>query len=596
MDLYEYQGKELFRRVGIPVSDGRRADSPQEARAAAQEIGLPVVVKAQVLTGGRGKAGGVKLADSVDDAEQKAKDILGLDINGHVVRRLWIEKASDIAKEYYLSITFDRGAKKPLFMFTTQGGVEIEQVAEENPDALVRLHVDPSEGFQPWVARRLVYGGKVEDPSEQKQIASIVEKLYRAFVEFDAMLCEINPLIVTPDGEVKALDSKFTVDDNALFRHPDIAEMRDTAAADPLETFAREKGVTYVKLDGTVGICGNGAGLSMSTVDVVAHVGGTPANFCDLGGGGSAEGVVDALEVITRDPQVKSIFFNIFGGITRCDEVARGILEALDRLDMSQYPIVVRLDGTNAVEGRQILADAGKPNIHPEATMLEGARRAVELAKMSDVWSERAEAYRQSAIHASGDDLDLTVAWCEPGDGVTVLDVATGGGHVARRLREAGCTVVTVDPAPGMKPDVIGPAEDLPFANASFDAVACRLAAHHFADVVAAVKEMARVARHSVVVCDNTFVSESSEEADRVRDPSHVRNYAVAEWESFFELAGLEVAALEHMDRPLEIEPWLARAGCSGADATRVRELLGDRIADGWMPLPTLVIKGVRAA
>ena len=215
---------------------------------------------------------------------------------------------------------------------------------------------------------------------------------------------------------------------------------------------------------------------------------------------------------------------------------------------------------------------------------------------MSDVWSERAEAYRQSAIHASGDDLDLTVAWCEPGDGVTVLDVATGGGHVARRLREAGCTVVTVDPAPGMKPDVIGPAEDLPFANASFDAVACRLAAHHFADVVAAVKEMARIARHSVVVCDNTFVSESSEEADRVRDPSHVRNYAVAEWESFFELAGLEVAALEHMERPLEIEPWLARAGCGGADATRVRELLGDRIADGWMPLPTLVIKGVRAA
>jgi SAM-dependent methyltransferase len=215
---------------------------------------------------------------------------------------------------------------------------------------------------------------------------------------------------------------------------------------------------------------------------------------------------------------------------------------------------------------------------------------------MSDIWSERAEAYRQSAIHASGVDLDLAVAWCEPGDGVTVLDVATGGGHVARRLRETGCTVVTVDTAPGMKPDVIGPAEDLPFANASFDAVACRLGAHHFADVVAAVKEMARVARHAVVICDNTFVSESSEEADRVRDPSHVRNYGVAEWESFFELAGLEVAALEHMERPLEIEPWLARAGCTGADATRVRELLGDRIADGWMQLPTLVIKGARPA
>ncbi|MHB8469227.1 MAG: ADP-forming succinate--CoA ligase subunit beta [Gaiellaceae bacterium] len=381
MDLYEYQGKELFRQVGIPVSDGALAVTPAEARAAAERLGGPVVVKAQVLTGGRGKAGGVKLADGPDDAEVKAKDILGLDIRGHVVRRVWIEKASEIAKEYYLSIAFDRGAKKPLFMFTTQGGVEIEQVVEENPDALVRLHVDPSEGFQPWVARRLVYGAGVEDPSEQKQIAAIVEKLYRAFVEFDAMLCEINPLIVTPDGEVKALDSKFTVDDNALFRHAQIAEMRDNEAADPIEAFAREKGVTYVKLDGDVGICGNGAGLSMSTVDVVAHVGGRPANFCDLGGGGSAEGVVDALEVITRDPQVKSIFFNIFGGITRCDEVARGILEALDRLKMSGYPIVVRLDGTNADEGRRLLAEAGRPNIHPEATMLDGARKAVELAK-----------------------------------------------------------------------------------------------------------------------------------------------------------------------------------------------------------------------
>ena len=379
MDLYEYQGKELFRRVGIPVSNGRRADSPQEARAAAQELGGPVVVKAQVLTGGRGKAGGIKLADGPDDAEQKAKDILGLDIRGHVVRRLWIEQASDIAKEYYLSLTFDRGAKKPLFMFTTQGGVEIEQVAEESPEALVRLHVDPLEGYQPWIARRLVYGASVEDPSEQRQIAAIVEKLYRAFVEFDAMLCEVNPLIVTPDGEVKALDSKFTVDDSALFRHPDVAEWRDVSAADPIEAFAREKGVTYVRLDGSVGICGNGAGLSMSTVDVVAHVGGRPANFCDLGGGGSAEGVVDALEVIGRDDQVRSIFFNIFGGITRCDEVARGILAALDQMRI-ELPIVVRLDGTNAEEGRRLLTDAAPPNLHVEPTMLEAAQRAVELA------------------------------------------------------------------------------------------------------------------------------------------------------------------------------------------------------------------------
>jgi len=379
MDLLEYQGKELFKRFGIPVSDGRLAVTPAEARSAAEELGGPVVVKAQVLTGGRGKAGGVKLADDPQDAEQKAKDIIGLDINGHVVEKLWIESASDIAKEYYLSVTFDRGEKKPLFMFTTQGGVEIEQVAEENPEALVRLHVDALEGFQPWVARRLIYGAGVEDPSEQKQIADIIGKLYRCFVECDAMLAEINPLIVTPDGEVKALDSKFTVDDSALYRHPDIAEFREVSAADPLEAFAREKGVTYVKLDGFVGILGNGAGLSMSTVDVVVVAGGKPANFCDLGGGGNAQGVIDALEVITRDPQVRSILFNIFGGITRGDEVARGILEALEQMKIS-LPVVVRLDGTNAVEGRKILADAAPANLYVEPTMLEAAKKAVELA------------------------------------------------------------------------------------------------------------------------------------------------------------------------------------------------------------------------
>jgi succinyl-CoA synthetase beta subunit len=379
VDLYEYQGKQLFRKFGIPVSEGRLATTPEEARQAAQELAGPVVVKAQVLTGGRGKAGGVKLAVDPADAEQKAHDILGLDIRGHIVRKVWIEQASDIAKEYYLSITFDRGAKKPLLLFTTQGGVEIEEVAANNPEALVRLHVDALEGWQPWIARYLVYAARVEDPSEQKQIAAIIEQLYRCFVESDAMLCEINPLIVTPDGVVKALDSKFTADDSALYRHPEIAEFRDTSAADPYEAFAREKGVTYVKLDGSVGILGNGAGLAMSTVDVVVVAGGRPANFCDLGGGGSAEGVVDALEVITRDPQVKSIFFNIFGGITRCDEVARGILEALERMEIT-VPIVVRLDGTNSVEGRQILADAAPPNLHVAPTMLEAAKLAVELA------------------------------------------------------------------------------------------------------------------------------------------------------------------------------------------------------------------------
>jgi succinyl-CoA synthetase beta subunit len=379
VDLYEYQGKELFKRFGIPVSEGRLATTPEEAHAAAEEIGGQVVVKAQVLTGGRGKAGGVKLAEDPGDAEAKARDILGLDINGHVVRKVWIESASEIAKEYYLSITFDRGTKQPLYMLTTEGGVEIEQVAEENPDALARLHVDALEGFQPYQARRLIYAAGIDDPGEQKQILAIVEKLYRCFVESDAMLTEINPLIVTPDGEVRALDSKFTVDDSALFRHPDIAEMRDVEAADPQERLAREKGVTYVKLDGSVGILGNGAGLSMSTVDVVVVAGGKPANFCDLGGGGDAQGVVDALEVITSDEQVRSIFFNIFGGITRCDEVARGILTALEQMKI-QLPIVVRLDGTNAEEGRKILADAAPPNLHVEPTMLEAAERAVELA------------------------------------------------------------------------------------------------------------------------------------------------------------------------------------------------------------------------
>ena len=380
MDLYEYQGKELFKRFGIPVSDGRLATTPEEARAAATELGGQVVVKAQVLTGGRGKAGGVKLADDPTDAAQKARDILGLDIRGHVVHKVWVESASEIAKEYYLSVTFDRGTKKPLFMLTKEGGVEIEQVAEENPDALAQLHVDALEGFRPYQARRLIYGAGIDDPSEQKQILGIVERLYRCFVETDAMLCEINPLIVTPEGEVKALDSKFTVDDSALFRHPEIAEMRDVAAADPLETFAREKGVTYVKLDGEVGILGNGAGLSMSTVDVVVVAGGRPANFCDLGGGGDAQGVIDALEVITRDEQVRSIFFNIFGGITRCDEVARGILQALEQMEID-LPIVVRLDGTNAEEGRRILAEASPPNLYVEPTMRSEERRAVELAK-----------------------------------------------------------------------------------------------------------------------------------------------------------------------------------------------------------------------
>ncbi len=377
MDLYEHQGKDLFATFGIPVSAGRVATSAEEARAAAAELGGEVVVKAQVLTGGRGKAGGVKLAADPAEAALVADGILGLDIGGHTVRRLWIESASEIAREYYLSVTLDRGAGKTLLMFTTEGGVEIEQVAAESPDALVRVHVDPLEGLEPHHARELT--SRLEDEGERAQVERIVEALYRCYVESDATLCEINPLIVTPDGTVRALDAKVTIDDSALWRHPGLAELRDTWAADPLEALARERGVIYVKLDGSVGILGNGAGLSMATVDVVVVAGGRPANFCDLGGGGSAEGVVAALEVITRDPQVRSILFNIFGGITRCDEVARGILAAVEHTGIA-VPIVVRLDGTNAEEGRRILAEAGNPGVHVSPTMLEAAHLAVELA------------------------------------------------------------------------------------------------------------------------------------------------------------------------------------------------------------------------
>ncbi len=379
MDLYEYQGKQLFARFGIPVPDGVAVDTSGQARTAAEQLGLPVVVKAQVLVGGRGKAGGIKVAATADEAEQHAQAILGMDIGGHTVRKLWIEQASDIASEYYFSVTFDRGAKQPLLMLTTQGGVDIEQVAAESPELLARVHVDPLVGFEPFHARRLLYAAGV--PAEQHaQAAALMARAYRAFRETDAMLLEINPLVVTADGELRALDSKYTIDDNALFRHPDLAEMRDVEALDPQERMARERGVTYVKLDGTVGIVGNGAGLVMSTLDVVAQAGGTPANFLDVGGGAQADEIVTALEVLLSDEKVRAVLFNVFGGITRCDEVARGILAALERLDVA-VPMVVRLDGTNDVEGRKILDDSAPPNVFQEPTMLGAAKRVVELAE-----------------------------------------------------------------------------------------------------------------------------------------------------------------------------------------------------------------------
>jgi succinyl-CoA synthetase beta subunit len=378
MDLYEYQGKQLFSRFGIPVSDGQIVDTPEQAREAAERLEAPVMVKAQVLVGGRGKAGGIKYAGTAAEAEAHARAILGMDIKGHTVRRVWIERASDIEREYYFSITFDRGAKRPLLMLTTAGGMEIEDVAAETPERIARLHVDPLTGFQPFHARRLCFGAGIP-AAEIRQASDIMTRAYRAFVETDAMLVEINPLIVTPEGELRALDAKYTVDDNALYKHPDIAAMRDLDALDEQERMARERGVTYVKLDGTVGILGNGAGLVMSTLDVVAGAGGTPANFLDVGGGAQADEIVTAMEVLLSDAKVRAVLFNVFGGITRCDEVARGVLTALERLEV-RVPIVVRLDGTNDVEGRRILAEAAPPNLYVEATMLGAAQRVVELA------------------------------------------------------------------------------------------------------------------------------------------------------------------------------------------------------------------------
>ena len=377
MDLYEYQGKQMLARHGIPVPEGRVATTPAEARAAAEEIGGTVVVKAQVRVGGRGKAGGIKLAETPDEAEARASEILGMDIKGHLVERVWIEAGSKIAKENYLSVTFDRGAKKPLVMLSAEGGVDIEEVAANRPEALARLHVDPLVGLQPHDARWLCFHAGIDTEAISGTVA-IIQKLYGAFVGLDAMLTEINPLILTEDGKVVALDAKVTTDGNAAYRHDEMAEFRETTTNDPQEKAAQEKGVTYVKLDGDVGVLGNGAGLVMSTLDVVALAGGTPANFLDAGGGSKADEVVTALEVLLSDPKVKVLLVNIFGGITRCDEVAEGLLTALDNLGAA-LPIVVRLDGTNEEEGRRILKERAPSNVVVETTMLSAAERAVSL-------------------------------------------------------------------------------------------------------------------------------------------------------------------------------------------------------------------------
>jgi len=381
MDLFEYQGKQYFAKFGIPVSAGGVAHTVDEAVAEAEKAKYPVVVKAQVQVGGRGKAGGIKLATTADEVRLHAGNILGMDIKGHVVKRVWVEHASDIAEEYYASFTLDRAAKQHLLMLSAQGGVEIEEVAAKDPTAIVKLHINPIDGLSAARARQAAVEAKIPERALDG-VADILVKLYECFTKGDCDLAEINPLILKPTGEVHALDAKVSLDNNAVFRHPEWAEYAATEELDAREQLAREKDLQYIGLDGTVGIIANGAGLAMSTLDVVNQVGGKAANFLDIGGGANAELMTAALEVINSDNKVRSIFINIFGGITRGEEVAKGIVEAVKRVQL-RAPIVIRLDGTNAEEGREILAKAGIPDsqLTSRPTMLEAARTAVELAK-----------------------------------------------------------------------------------------------------------------------------------------------------------------------------------------------------------------------
>ena len=378
MDLLEYQGKQLFAKHGVPTPTGIHATTVDDAVAAANRIGYPCVVKAQVAIGKRGKAGGIKIANDEAEARAHSEAILGMDIRGFTVHDLWIEGASDIANEYYASIILDRGEKKLLAMLSRMGGMDVEEIAESDPTAMVKRHVEPPGGLDLDVAREIAHEAQIDDDVVDG-VAQMLAQLVDLSVAEDATLIEINPLIVTGAREVIALDSKITIDNNAMFRHEDLAAYEDKSAEDPQEAMAKEKGLTYVKLDGNVGILGNGAGLCMSTLDVVAQAGGKPANFLDAGGGSKAEAIVDALEVITSDEKVTAVLFNIFGGITRCDEVAKGIIEASRQIEL-EVPLVVRLDGTNQEEGLKLLEEAALPNLRQEKTMLGAAARVVELA------------------------------------------------------------------------------------------------------------------------------------------------------------------------------------------------------------------------
>lgn len=381
MDLFEYQGKEVLRRFEVPVPEGRVAKTPDEAADAARHLGGKVVVKAQVQVGGRGKAGGIKLAETPEEARAVAEQILGMDIKGHVVKRVLVERAGDIKEEYYVSFLLDRSNRNFLGMMSAEGGVEIEEVAASNPKAISQVHIDPLLGFSDFHARKLVFGANL-DPDARKGAIEMLPKLFRAFVELDASLIEVNPLVLTGDGKVVALDAKVTVDDSAAYRHPIFEELKAAHEVPEQERLAKEKGLNFIKLDGNIGVIGNGAGLVMSTLDVVKDAGGDPANFLDVGGGADADVLSAGLEVITSNPEVKSVIVNIFGGITRCDLVAAGILDALSRLDM-KVPLVVRLDGTNAEQGRKMLADQPHKMLIPAETMLGAANTVVELASSS---------------------------------------------------------------------------------------------------------------------------------------------------------------------------------------------------------------------
>jgi len=375
MDLHEYQAKEIFRGAGMPVPPGKVATTPDEAEAIAREFGGLTVVKAQVHTGGRGKAGGVKLAKTPDEARQYASDILGMEIKGLTVEKVLVTPGEDIDTEAYAAVLVNRETQAPMFMVSSEGGVDIEQVADENPEAILKLHVDPRWGLLPHQAYELAVA-LYDDAKLQRQAAKVMTQLYEAFMNSDASLAEINPLITTPDGEVKAIDAKVSIDDNALFRRPEVAEYRDTSSEPEAETQAREAGLTFIKLDGNVGCCVNGAGLAMATMDLVKFYGGEPANFLDIGGSSNPEKVVNALKIITEDPAVKVILFNIFGGITRTDDVANGIIEALEQIDID-VPIVIRLTGTNEEIALKILSDAG---FEAYSTMDEVVKKAVDLA------------------------------------------------------------------------------------------------------------------------------------------------------------------------------------------------------------------------